>query len=139
MTRLRLGIYWTILTLLSGFCSFAADQPTDTNTLWFIENYTKYEHLVPMRDGVRLFTRVYVPKDNSQEWPILLTARTLDRIDTICGEYHLGRYPELFHVGGCEDFTPALLDDFLSDQGFRVRIQPSPREPEKLGLFFATR
>src|ERR1041385_2271981 len=33
--------------------SFAADQPADTNTLWFIENYTKYEHLIPMRDGVR--------------------------------------------------------------------------------------
>ena len=25
--------------------------------------YTKYEHLVPMRDGVKLFTSVYVPKD----------------------------------------------------------------------------
>ncbi len=24
-------------------------------------NYTKSEHLVPMRDGVRLFTAVYVP------------------------------------------------------------------------------
>ena len=26
-----------------------------------------------MRDGVRLFTRVYLPKDDSQRWPILLT------------------------------------------------------------------
>ncbi len=26
-----------------------------------------------MRDGVRLFTRVYVPKDDAQPWPILLT------------------------------------------------------------------
>ena len=25
--------------------------------------YTKYEHMVPMRDGVKLFTSVYVPKD----------------------------------------------------------------------------
>jgi putative CocE/NonD family hydrolase len=53
--------------------SFAADQPADTNTLWFIENYTKYEHLIPMRDGVKLFTRVYVPKDDSHSWPIILT------------------------------------------------------------------
>jgi uncharacterized protein len=51
----------------------AADQPTDTNTLWFVEHYTKYEHLIPMRDGARLFTRVYVPKDRSQAWPIILT------------------------------------------------------------------
>ena len=26
-----------------------------------------------MRDGVRLFTRVLLPKDDSQLWPILLT------------------------------------------------------------------
>src|SRR4051812_49901239 len=37
--------------------------------------YTKYEHLVPMRDGVRLFTSVYVPKDAGlgATYPILLT------------------------------------------------------------------
>src|SRR4051812_25741553 len=51
----------------------AADQPTDTNTLWFIERYTKYEHMIPMRDGARLFARVYAPKDQSQAWPIMLT------------------------------------------------------------------
>ena len=28
---------------------------------------------IPMRDGVRLFTRVYAPKDGSQAWPMLLT------------------------------------------------------------------
>src|SRR5262245_49344502 len=35
--------------------------------------YTKYEHRIPMRDGKRLFTAVYVPKDQSQTWPILMT------------------------------------------------------------------
>jgi putative CocE/NonD family hydrolase len=35
--------------------------------------YTKYEYRIPMRDGVRLFTSVYVPKDSSQQYPILLT------------------------------------------------------------------
>ncbi len=35
--------------------------------------YTKYEYLVPMRDGVRLFTSVYVPKDTAQSYPFLLT------------------------------------------------------------------
>ena len=35
-------------------------------------HYTKYEYRVPMRDGVRLFTSVYVPKDQSQTWPILM-------------------------------------------------------------------
>ena len=35
--------------------------------------YTKFEYRIPMRDEVRLFTRVYVPKDDSQPWPIVLT------------------------------------------------------------------
>jgi putative CocE/NonD family hydrolase len=36
-------------------------------------HYTKYEYRIPMRDGKRLFTAVYVPKDQSQTYPILLT------------------------------------------------------------------
>jgi putative CocE/NonD family hydrolase len=36
------------------------------------ESYTKYEYRIPMRDGVRLFTSVYAPKDASQKYPILL-------------------------------------------------------------------
>jgi predicted acyl esterase len=51
----------------------AAEPSGDTNAAWLAEHYTKYEHRIPMRDGVRLFTRVYVPKDDSQAWPIILT------------------------------------------------------------------
>src|SRR6266704_2606960 len=51
----------------------ADDKAGDTNAVWLAEHYTKYEHRIPMRDGVRLFTRVYVPKDDSQRWPIILT------------------------------------------------------------------
>ena len=39
---------------------------------WVKANYTKHEYSVPMRDGVRLFTTVYTPKDTSQKYPILL-------------------------------------------------------------------
>ena len=35
--------------------------------------YTKYEYRIPMRDGKRLFTAVYVPKDASKTYPLLLT------------------------------------------------------------------
>ena len=51
----------------------SADTPPDTNAVWLAEHYTKFEYRIPMRDGVKLFTRVYVPKDDSQAWPILLT------------------------------------------------------------------
>lgn len=35
-------------------------------------NYTKREVMIPMRDGVRLFTSIYMPKDASQKYPIML-------------------------------------------------------------------
>ena len=35
-------------------------------------HYTKYEYHIPMRDGKRLFTAVYVPKDDSETYPMLL-------------------------------------------------------------------
>ncbi len=37
------------------------------------ENYVKHEYRVTMRDGVKLFTSVYIPKDSSQTYPILMT------------------------------------------------------------------
>lgn len=36
------------------------------------ERYTKREVLVPMRDGVKLFTAIYTPKNASRSYPILL-------------------------------------------------------------------
>jgi putative CocE/NonD family hydrolase len=39
---------------------------------WIRANYTKHEHMVPMRDGVRLFTAIYAPKDRSRSYPFLL-------------------------------------------------------------------
>src|ERR1700679_4130964 len=35
-------------------------------------HYTKYDYRIPMRDGVKLFTTVYVPKDHSQSYPFLM-------------------------------------------------------------------
>jgi predicted acyl esterase len=65
---------WIIFLMLAATRGWAAEEKTaDTNAAWLAENYTKYEHRIPMRDGARLFTRVYVPKDETQSWPILLT------------------------------------------------------------------
>jgi predicted acyl esterase len=43
------------------------------------EQYTKAEYRIPMRDGVKLFTTVYVPKDASEanRYPILLKRTVL--------------------------------------------------------------
>jgi len=36
------------------------------------EQYTKYEYEIPMRDGVKLFTSIYTPKDTSKSYPVML-------------------------------------------------------------------
>jgi uncharacterized protein len=36
------------------------------------EHYTKYEYRIPMRDGVHLFTAIYVPKDTSVAYPFMI-------------------------------------------------------------------
>ncbi|MEY3423154.1 MAG: hypothetical protein RIR48_3484 [Bacteroidota bacterium] len=49
-----------------------AQTPFGQDSSWIRNNYTKKELMVPMRDGVKLFTAIYIPKDNSEHHPILL-------------------------------------------------------------------
>jgi len=51
------------------------------------EHYTKYEYRIPMRDGVKLFTSVYVPKDISHSYPFLI-----DRTPYSVGPYGVDLY-----------------------------------------------
>jgi len=66
------GLLLSLVLFTSPLARAAVSAP-DTNAVWLAEHYTKFEHRIAMRDGVRLFTRVYVPKDDSQRWPIVLT------------------------------------------------------------------
>ncbi|MCU4165469.1 CocE/NonD family hydrolase [Carboxylicivirga caseinilyticus] len=46
-------------------------EGSNHDTDYLLENYTKLEVEIPMRDGVKLFTVIYTPKDNSESYPIL--------------------------------------------------------------------
>jgi len=61
-----------IIILLFLFISFVGFSQQNDST-WFANNYTKKELYITMRDGVKLFTTVYMPKDESEKHPILLT------------------------------------------------------------------
>ncbi|QHV96922.1 CocE/NonD family hydrolase [Spirosoma endbachense] len=61
-------LYCLLLVLIS-VCSYG-QNPDST---WFRTNYTKKEQYIPMRDGTRLFTSIYLPKDNSEKHPILIS------------------------------------------------------------------
>src|SRR6478672_5216558 len=57
--------------VLASICSYSQAAPAQED---FVKShYTKYEYRIPMRDGKKLFTAVYVPKDQSQRYPIMLT------------------------------------------------------------------
>ncbi len=60
-----------IILLLLWIPFVATAQQNDS--AWIVNNYTKKEMYITMRDGVKLFTTVYMPKDVSEKHPILLT------------------------------------------------------------------
>ncbi|MCI0487243.1 MAG: CocE/NonD family hydrolase [Blastocatellia bacterium] len=72
MKPIRSTALWLSLFLLGlGFVGVAkplyAQEHLDVRV-----HYTKSEHQIPMRDGVKLFTSVYAPKDTSRTYPIML-------------------------------------------------------------------
>src|SRR5437764_7477598 len=61
--------------LLSPLVCFAQGQMTQQQKEladYIKSHYVKREVMIPMRDGVRLFTSIYEPKDHSQKYPIML-------------------------------------------------------------------
>lgn len=63
----------TALYLFFFLLSFAAFAQYEQDSAWIRDNYTKIERYITMRDGIRLFTSVYVPNDKSEKHPMLLT------------------------------------------------------------------
>ncbi|MFZ0959571.1 MAG: CocE/NonD family hydrolase [Terriglobia bacterium] len=69
---MRSRIAFLFLILFVGFLPSAWSQAKPPEEFNVREHYTKYEFRIPMRDGVRLFTSVYVPKDTSVAYPFLV-------------------------------------------------------------------
>src|SRR5688572_5606475 len=56
--------------LLVSFCGDA--QKVNDGINYVKENYTKLDTTIVMSDGIRLYTVIYIPKDRSQTYPILI-------------------------------------------------------------------
>lgn len=78
----------TIIYLLILFFPFVSMAQHEQDSAWIRENYTKREIYIPMRDGVKLFTAVYAPKDATEKHPILMT-----RTPYSCAPYGDTLYP----------------------------------------------
>ncbi len=94
-------------------------------------NYTKYEYRIPMRDGVRLFTAVYVPKDESQRYPIMLsrTPYGVEPYGTDSYKSDLGPSP-LFGKDGYIVVYQDVRGRFMSEGEF---VNMRPYRPGKSG------
>src|SRR6266536_2056609 len=64
------------LVVLLAAASLGAQQPSPQEIKKHLEytraHYTKYDFRIPMRDGVKLYTSVYAPKDTSKAYPFLM-------------------------------------------------------------------
>lgn len=61
--------FWRV-ALVNSPSGFA--EETESGESYIRLHYTKHEYMVPMRDGVKLMTSVFVPKDSTRTWPILM-------------------------------------------------------------------
>lgn len=62
---------YLFISFIYLFC-YQLSFAQDVNEEYIKANYDKIEEHIPMRDGTKLFTSIYVPKDQSQQYPILL-------------------------------------------------------------------
>ncbi|HPF45751.1 MAG: CocE/NonD family hydrolase [Alphaproteobacteria bacterium] len=85
----KLIILFAVVTLNVNIAA-ASDGDYDLKA-----NYTKQEYYIPMRDGTRLFTSIYTPKDDSIKYPILMK-RTPYSLEP----YGVNNYPDYLGPNG---------------------------------------
>jgi putative CocE/NonD family hydrolase len=92
-------------------------------------HYTKQEHMVPMRDGVKLFTAIYLPRDTTKKYPLLIK-----RTPYAVSPYGVDKFPS--SLGPSEHFVKAgyifvnqdVRGRFMSEGEF---VQVTPHVPKK--------
>jgi uncharacterized protein len=75
-TTMKFKFFAFLSLILCSFLIAQAQPPQQPQTelaKYIQENYTKREVLIPMRDGVKLFTSIYEPKAQTEKYPILLS------------------------------------------------------------------
>jgi putative CocE/NonD family hydrolase len=61
-----------VLLVLAGFTQAAETKKQDKRADYIRSHYAKYEYQIPMRDGIKLFTSVYIPYDKKSEYPMMM-------------------------------------------------------------------
>ncbi len=61
-----------ISSVLLILCVSVVFAQNEQDSAWIRDNYTKLEQYIPMRDGIKLFTSIYIPNDKSEKHPVLM-------------------------------------------------------------------
>ncbi len=93
----------SLALFVSIFSQLARAQ--DVDSVYVRNNYTKIERQITMRDGVKLFTSIYVPKDisASKKYPVLLN-RT---------PYTVRPYGENLYKTSLGSYSAVMRDGFI--------------------------
>lgn len=80
------------ILFIVSFFALLSSYAQNADSLWMRRHYVKKEFYITMRDGVRLFTSVYMPKDTVEKHPILMT-----RTPYSCAPYGDSLWLPLWH------------------------------------------
>jgi putative CocE/NonD family hydrolase len=104
----------------------AADaQAAEAKAAHVRANYTKFEYRIPMRDGVRLFTSVYLPNDASasRRYPLLMVRTPYSVAPYGAGRYRPGLGTEGFEKEGFTFVFQDVRGRYMSE-GQYVNVRP---------------
>ncbi|MFQ5627266.1 MAG: CocE/NonD family hydrolase [bacterium] len=88
LLKKRVWLLTCLLLVSACFFSCQSNSSANSNAFDVKAHYTKYEYNIPMRDGVKLYTAVYVPNDSSKSYPFLMK-----RTPYSCMPYGAENYP----------------------------------------------
>ncbi|MBL8816459.1 MAG: CocE/NonD family hydrolase [Planctomyces sp.] len=121
------------ILILSSACGQACSQTPDPAVAesYIRLHYIKSEHMIPMRDGARLYTVVFTPRDSTKSYPFLMK-----RTPYSCAPYGPAAYPSA--LGPSDHFVKAgyifvnqdVRGRFLSEGTFQ---QVTPHIAQKNG------
>ncbi len=117
---MQLKLFNLLIVIIFLLLGVKCTQPQQSSVK---ENYDKKEYKIEMRDGVKLFTAVYSPKDKTKQYPIILT-----RTPYSCAPYGEDKYSGF--LGPSKEFV---------DDGFIFVVQDVRGRFMSEGIFYNMR
>lgn len=123
-------------SIIALFITFPLAAQEEDPAAYIRAHYTKQEVMIPMRDGVKLFTSIYVPKDSTRTYPILLK-----RTPYSCSPYgeseYVGSFQNMYlaregYIFITQDVRGKYMSEgeFVDVRPYIPKTNPAPPLPE---------